>query len=203
MGVDLCTVNSPRRIALNPTWRDSLQLWTLPQPALASLYPVMGLPPSAGCWMSISLSWLRGVMRAIGPLESLSLWWWIAMTWRRTTEGTLRDLHIGRWVELVFSICIVWGYWIRLYASVLSWHRRFSLSVPGWLFCVCLCWALAPFGWFFVWLLCGLACVGRYAYLTGGCALLPYAFCGLLLVCHLRFSCTAFTEEESFLCTEL
>ena len=43
-------------------------------------------------------------------------------------------------------------------------------------------WAPAPFGALLFFVVWSCECVGRYAYLTGGCALLPYAWSWLLFL---------------------
>jgi hypothetical protein len=57
--------------------------------------------------------------------------------------------------------------------------------VAGGVFGLCL--GSGPVLLLFFWLFVLFECVGRYAYLTGGCALLPYAFLRLFVFCHLHF----------------
>ena len=57
--------------------------------------------------------------------------------------------------------------------------------------CLLLGSGLVLFVLWFLW--CLVFCVGGYAYLTGGCALLPYARFTVLCICHLLF-CTVCAE---------
>ena len=100
-------------------------------------------------------------------------------------------LVVTPFFPFIWPCCIACGLWIRFNSFecvILCRHRGLSSWCLGGCLVGVFCWALAPFlvGLFSFGVFCFFG-VGRYAYLTGGCAFLHYAWFDCVFVCHLSF----------------